>query len=589
MAIRRYLLVPAGGKGEGMGHLMRCLSLARALGGKRAILTTFLDSRALSLLSELIGRRSSIMVTSNPRPTERWDLVLADKKNTSREELRFLSRLGPVVCLDEGGDARRIASYTIDAFPTPPGLSTANISSLGFLGLPRRVRRAPQLPPRKVLVSFGGEDRADLSGSFLRAVIAHSLIPSKALTVIQGPLFARRQWPQGITVLTGITDLHAVLGDYDLLVTHFGITALQAMAMGTPVILLNPSAYHRDLGRSLKMPDIGIGKPKPGVLSRLLANPPALRRALDRFAEMRTGMKENLAEYLLAMPGGSGPECPACGTGFGEVSARFPDRTYRRCGDCGIVYLESFSAHPEDYGRRYFFQEYKARYGRTYLEDFEAIRGQGLRRAKTILDLLVDGKEGTILDVGCAYGPFLDALRLTGFKAIGIDVSADAVRYVRETLGIPAIRSSWQSLGRERVSKGGLHGITFWYVLEHFRDLGTSLEKARSFLASGGVLAFSTPNGRGISARKSRHDFLLKSPSDHFSILSPRVVCGLLQRHGFEVKKILITGHHPERFPGLLGKAAQKNAFFSRIIAAVSRALGLGDTFEVYAVKGEAA
>jgi hypothetical protein len=58
----------------------------------------------------------------------------------------------------------------------------------------------------------------------------------------------------------------------------------------------------------------------------------------------------------------------------------------------------------------------------------------------------------------------------------------------------------------------------------------------------------------------------------------------MLKTLGFGVKKILITGHHPERFPligALLKTGTPGYAFFHNI----SRIFGWGDTFEVYAVK----
>ena len=102
-----------------------------------------------------------------------------------------------------------------------------------------------------------------------------------------------------------------------------------------------------------------------------------------------------------------------------------------------------------------------------------------------------------------------------------------------------------------------------------------------------GVLAFSTPNGRGVSARKNLGEFLRNSPSDHFIILSPRGLGRLLARYGLVLRRVRITGHHPERFPGLLGAMARRWGPARAALMATSRFLGLGDTFEAYAVKGE--
>jgi hypothetical protein len=94
------------------------------------------------------------------------------------------------------------------------------------------------------------------------------------------------------------------------------------------------------------------------------------------------------------------------------------------------------------------------------------------------------------------------------------------------------------------------------------------------------VLAFSTPSGSGISARRSLRRFLSASPADHFTIWTPRRTGPLLRRFGFRLERMQVTGHHPERFPGRLPAGLLRPA---------SRLLGLGDTFEAYAVKiGEA-
>jgi hypothetical protein len=58
------------------------------------------------------------------------------------------------------------------------------------------------------------------------------------------------------------------------------------------------------------------------------------------------------------------------------------------------------------------------------------------------------------------------------------------------------------------------------------------------------------------------------------------------------VKRIRVTGHHPERLPGLrfLAARTRKGAFYSLLAAAgrfVSRSFGLGDTFEIYAIRDE--
>ena len=144
------------------------------------------------------------------------------------------------------------------------------------------------------------------------------------------------------------------------------------------------------------------------------------------------------------------------------------------------------------------------------------------------------GVEKNILDVGCAYGPFLAAARDAGWKPFGTDISDDAVAYVRDQLSIPAWVAPFpapDSTGE--IERRQYAALSMWYVIEHFRSLSPVLECANRLLVSGGILAFSTPSAAGVSARFSPESFYRQSPSDHYSIWDPRTVRAQLARYGF--------------------------------------------------------
>ncbi|MDR1839262.1 MAG: class I SAM-dependent methyltransferase [Treponema sp.] len=190
-------------------------------------------------------------------------------------------------------------------------------------------------------------------------------------------------------------------------------------------------------------------------------------------------------------------------------------------------------------------------------------------------------KPQSLLDIGCAYGPFLAAASEEGFSPFGIDPAQDAVRYVQKELGIPASCGFFPDCGFP--SSPPYDAITLWYVIEHFKDCAPVLAEIRKVLKDGGILAFSTPSFSGISGRASLRRFLSASPQDHFTVWSPKTCKKALALTGFKVKKTVISGHHPERFP-LLGKFAKnKNGVLYILLLAISRIFGLGDTFEVYA------
>jgi SAM-dependent methyltransferase len=249
--------------------------------------------------------------------------------------------------------------------------------------------------------------------------------------------------------------------------------------------------------------------------------------------------------------------------------------------------MERLDPPPIEYSRDYFLDFYQKQYGKTYIEDFPGLIAAGKERLGRIRSLVPKNPAQAsprLLDIGCAYGPFLVAAREAGFSPVGIDPAEDAVLYVRETLKLEVRQgffpeTSLPPLGEDH----GFDVVSLWYVVEHFRDPRRVLAEIRRLLKPGGVLAFSTPSLSGVSGRKNRRLFLEKSPPDHWTVWNPRICGGILKKAGFRLRKIHVTGHHPERFP-LLGRFARPGGALYGPLLLASRIFRLGDTFEAYAV-----
>ena len=307
----------------------------------------------------------------------------------------------------------------------------------------------------------------------------------------------------------------------------------------------------------------------------------------------------------------AGANCPLCkadrpisgpGRRPDKDIAAFPEKTYRRCPACGIIYLTRLDAPSVIYDKDYFFDSYKKQYGKTYLEDFPNLLEVGRRRLINVKTLLGDFSRKSLpaqagvrrlLDIGCAYGPFLAAAAEAGFSPAGIEPVEDAARYAREELGFAcwqgffpdALPEEFRAQPNSETAPEPFDVISLWYVIEHFEEPGKMLNEISRLLKNGGVLAFSTPSFSGISGRKSLRSFLKNSPPDHYTVWSPGACKKILKQYGFELRKIVVTGHHPERFP-LLGRFVKPGSEgpLYRLLLFISRLFHLGDTFEVYAV-----
>jgi 2-polyprenyl-3-methyl-5-hydroxy-6-metoxy-1,4-benzoquinol methylase len=246
--------------------------------------------------------------------------------------------------------------------------------------------------------------------------------------------------------------------------------------------------------------------------------------------------------------------------------------------------MQNFRGQSVRYDHDYFFNEYAKQYGKTYLEDFPVIRETGQRRVRDILRTLKPGHDApTVLDVGCAYGPFLQAAADAGCSVSGIDISAEAVRYVVEELGFPAQTTDVTAAGAGELG-GPYDVVTMWYVIEHFPELELVLRRIAGALRPGGLFAFSTPNAAGVSGRKDLREFCRRSPADHYSLLTPKTAAALIRPFGFMTRAVRVTGHHPERFDILpSGATSRRRSIGYHLTKAWSHAARLGDTFELIA------
>jgi len=613
---KNVLVVPAFEPGRGGGHLVRCIALTQRLRAAGTEAWLYFTAEENSLLDNANFDRSWSVAEDDLRG-KNWEYIILDRYMTPREELSGWKQIAPVIGIDEGGSFRDGFDFLIDILIPEKFVSVpANIFSPSLLPLPEKKERAAKNTKiQKILISFGQEDPAGLGVVVARALTKKNSKDTE-ITLLRGSLNDSSFSPPlpNVRVIDAIPNLAEHLGEYDLVITHYGITAYEALYAGTPVLLASPTPYHAKLAKTAGFIDITkqlriLPRRNTGFYTELhgerednlnnnsvkllfppfnsVVNSSSIQKLEKhcRSLAARYGLDKDGAD-LAALLGGYSPQvyrhCPVCGEKAQDQSAaRFKERTYRRCTRCGIIYMDRTCPPPVEYGKEYFFESYTRQYGKTYLEDFPNLKVMAKRRLAVIKKIYKTQDTQNLLDIGCAYGPFLAAAREEGFSPFGIDPAEDAVSYVQKELGIPAVHGFFP--GCPLPSPPQYDAVTLWYVIEHFTDCAAALAEIRRILKSGGILAFSTPSFSGISGRSSLRRFLSASPEDHFTVWSPKTCKKALALAGFRVKKIVISGHHPERFP-FLGKFAKgKKSLLYRSLLAISKSFGLGDTFEVYA------
>jgi len=264
---RLLVFVPNLRRDRGTGHLKRCLSVSAALG---AVAVVYLASDAVFTEGREVldpGLVRNWAQRAGAKVLETWpeslvaDLVVADLQTAGPKAFRFLGlRARRLVGWDITGASRRLFPFLVDSLPHDSQPSP-NVRIPGLLGLRSSVQTFER-PLRSILAVFGGADPAGLTIGFLRMVgrlQARGRWPYR-LTVVRGPL-ATISVPPGIEILDAPDRLAERLGEFDLTVTSWGLTALESLSAGTPVLLLHPTAYHLRLARRAGLPSFGVRRP----------------------------------------------------------------------------------------------------------------------------------------------------------------------------------------------------------------------------------------------------------------------------------------------------------------------------------------
>jgi 2-polyprenyl-3-methyl-5-hydroxy-6-metoxy-1,4-benzoquinol methylase/spore coat polysaccharide biosynthesis predicted glycosyltransferase SpsG len=559
------LLVPELRSGHGTGHLRRARRLLDTVPESLLFVTNPPDSFH-DLLADIPSQRITTQIDGS-------DCIVCDRFHLSLEECRAFRIHAPVIGVDVGGPGRAECDFLIDTLPRP-GSETANIVAPGA-DAKTITQRLDATGRDRVLLTFGGEDPAHLTERALSALADSDLVAREAITVVR-PALRELDLPDWVRVLEPQDGLEEQLAHHEFVITSFGLTAFEARTIGCRVLLINPSGYHEKLARLAQFESAGTNRISKAAMRRFFA------RTVETASNDEPGLtghgSRSLTDILTALRAPALLHCPVDGHD-GSVVHRTENRTYRRCAHCGLVFMQRFAGEEMSYGPEYFMDEYAAQYGRTYIEDFAHIKSMGRARMSSIEALTPPGKR--LLDIGCAYGPFLSAADDCGYEVCGTDISEEPTRYVREVLELPAFAGDIRDPElRRTLPHEQFDVVTLWYVIEHFPDLGDVLAAVVDLLAPGGVLALATPYGGGVSARRTPETFYEQSPRDHFSIWDRCSSRRVLSLHGMAVERFVSTGHHPERYP-----MVARGALPRKVAAVHSRIAGWGDTFEIYARK----
>jgi 2-polyprenyl-3-methyl-5-hydroxy-6-metoxy-1,4-benzoquinol methylase len=200
----------------------------------------------------------------------------------------------------------------------------------------------------------------------------------------------------------------------------------------------------------------------------------------------RAGWEQALREVLCKLCGSRRAQHLYTKNGFELV----------RCTSCGLVFVRNPPTRNE-LERHYSFATGYHTAFRSHTS--AASRAHAARAAEFLTIVRRHRPPGSILDVGCSVGFFLERARAEGWTTSGVEISNDTAALARQR-GLDVFTGTLEQAG---FRAGSFDVVTMWDVLEHLEDPVATVATAADVLKEEGLFVLSTPNIAGLFPRLS--------------------------------------------------------------------------------------
>jgi 2-polyprenyl-3-methyl-5-hydroxy-6-metoxy-1,4-benzoquinol methylase len=235
-------------------------------------------------------------------------------------------------------------------------------------------------------------------------------------------------------------------------------------------------------------------------------------------------------------------QCPICSNSDQAAFLTCKDFTVSKadfriveCKGCGFAFTNPRPAI-DQLGKYYQSEDYishsntkKGIVSRLY----QAVRKRTLNSKLRLLNSNVSAK-GSLLDIGCGTGEFLNVCQQDGWKVLGIEPSQDARHQGIENYKLEILDEA----NLETLPAASFDAITMWHVLEHVPNLEARVKRIFELLKPNGLFLVAVPNRNSHDAAHYGAFWAAYDVPRHLWHFRPRDMRALMANCGFGVKEI---------------------------------------------------
>lgn len=172
---------------------------------------------------------------------------------------------------------------------------------------------------------------------------------------------------------------------------------------------------------------------------------------------------------------------------------------------------------------------------------------------------------GRMLEIGCASGAFMHHMAQQGWDVVGIEPSQSASENTR-VLGYPVYTGAIETAP---TPEAAYDLVVAWMVLEHVHRPVLALQRLHKWTKSEGWLVLSVPNAGSLEFKLFKHTWYALHLPNHLYHYTPKTLCNILKKCGWEIKRLYHQRHLFNLFPSIgyaLSDIGVKNIFTDWLI-----------------------
>jgi len=223
-------------------------------------------------------------------------------------------------------------------------------------------------------------------------------------------------------------------------------------------------------------------------------------------------------------------KCYICGCSSVSVKQIVGPYPVMLCKDCGLLWVHDITEQQiiDFYNGEYFKSKDSIIGYNDYLAD-ELLHRKNAANIVRKTQKYIKEAHPAALDVGCAYGFFMDEAKKLGQETTGLELNQEAYRYSTEALGLKVFN---KGLLDSHFNDGSFDVVYIIGTIEHMIAPAGCLEEINRILKAGGIVVITTMDTKGIFPVYS-----LKPP-EHLFYFSHDNLRNLLTKTGFHTEKV---------------------------------------------------